>query len=102
MPSDPSGTHSEFPILISPADKAAMRVEEQRWENEGGRTTATAGYVTRLASADLPYTAVLRRPRGLPLERSFATMREAEAFIRRNTPESRPSLSTLYDRPPEG
>jgi hypothetical protein len=33
-------------------------------------------------------------------EHVFATMREAEAFIRRSTPSLGPALSTLYDRGP--
>ena len=31
----------------------------------------------------------------------FATMREAEDFIRRNTPVPATALSTLYDRDPD-
>jgi hypothetical protein len=49
--------------------------------------------------AALPYQAVLTRPRGEPLNRSFATMREAEAFVRSNTPARGQALSALYDRP---
>ena len=56
MPSD-----TPFTIFRSAAEEAAMRIAEQRWENEGGRMSSTAGYVTRLAGADLPYTAVLKR-----------------------------------------
>jgi hypothetical protein len=94
MPSD-----TPFTIFRSAAEEAAMRIADQRWENEGGRMSSTAGYVTRLAGADLPYTAVLKRQRGVALERSFRTMREAEAFIRRHSPVPPRALSTLYDRP---
>src|SRR3954471_9719968 len=86
-------------IVRSPAEEAEAKIAEQRWDNEGGRMSSTAGFVTHLAGARLPYTAVLTRPRGLALQRSFTTMREAEAFIRRNTPVPARALSTLYDRP---
>jgi hypothetical protein len=55
--------------------------------------------VSYTAQAALPYQAVMTRAQGQPLYRSFATMREAEAFIRRNTPVPARTLSTLYDRP---
>jgi hypothetical protein len=86
-------------IFRSSAEEAETKIAEQRWDNEGGRLRSTAAHVTHVAGARLPYTAVLTRPRGLALERSFTTMREAEAFIRRNTPVPAPALSTLYDRP---
>jgi hypothetical protein len=86
-------------IVRLPAEEAETRIAEHRWDNEGGRMSTTAGHVTHVAGARLPYTAVLTRPRGLALERSFITMQEAEAFIRRNTPVPARALSTLYDRP---
>ena len=86
-------------IVRSAVEETEAKAAEQRWDNEGGRMSSTAGFVTHLAGARLPYTAVLTRPRGLALERSFTTMREAEAFIRRNTPVPTPALSNLYDRP---
>lgn len=86
-------------VFRSSVEEAATKTAEQRWANEGGSMRSTAGYVTRLVGASLPYTAVLTRPRGLALERSFSTMREAEAFIRRNSPLPAPALSTLYDQP---
>jgi len=48
----------------------------------------------------LPYVVVLKHPRSETTEHAFASMREAEAFIKRNTPTLPRSLSTLYDRPP--
>ena len=55
--------------------------------------------ITYQRDADLPYAVVLMRTHGRLFEKSFATMREAETFIRRNSPASLPALSTLYDRP---
>jgi hypothetical protein len=72
---------------------------EQAWENEGGRMSSTAGHVVRVPGAELPYVAVLSHHGSDPTEHAFATMREAEAFIRRNTPPLGRALSALYDRP---
>ena len=58
----------------------------------------SSGRVICAAGAEMPYTAILTRPHLAELCRSFRTMREAEAFVRRNTPVPAPALSTLYDR----
>ena len=76
-----------------------MRLEHETWDNEGGHMSATAGRVMRTPSAELPYTVILEHHLTKPTEHHFATMREAEAFIRRNTPVPGASLSALYDLP---
>jgi hypothetical protein len=76
-----------------------MRREEQTWKNEGGHMSSTAGRVTYVADADLPYVVVLTHHGTEATEHAFATMREAEAFIKRNTPVPGRTLSALYDRP---
>jgi hypothetical protein len=76
-----------------------MRVEHEAWDNEGGHMSATAGRVMRNRDAKLLYTVILQRHLSEATEHHFATMREAEAFIRRNTPVPRAALSALYDRP---
>ena len=76
-----------------------MKRDEQSWDNEGGHMSSTAGRVTHAPRAVLPYVVVLQHQGGEPTERAFATMREAEAFIRRNTPVPGATLSALYDRP---
>jgi hypothetical protein len=59
-----------------------------------------SGRVVRTAGSKLPYK-VAMLPAVLPgTERRFATMREAEEFIRRSTPVPAPALSDLYDRAP--
>lgn len=78
----------------------AKEREEQSWDNEGGHMSSTAGRVTRVSGVDLPYVVVLSHHQSETTEHSFATMREAEAFIRRNTPIPSRTLSALYDRPP--
>ena len=55
------------------------------------------GRIVRTLDAELPYKAILTHDQCAETECSFATMREAEAFIRRNTP--RPEArSTFWDR----
>ena len=83
-----------------------MNADTESWDNEGGQIGATegghmsssSGRVVCAPGAELPYTAILTRPHLVELCRSFRTMREAEAFVRRNTPVPAPALSTLYDR----
>ena len=77
----------------------AVKRQEQSWDNEGGHMSSTAGRVTRVSSADLPYVVFLAHHDSEATEHSFATMREAEAFIKRNTPVPGAVLSTTYDRP---
>jgi hypothetical protein len=80
-------------------ERDAMKREEQSWDNEGGHMSSTAGRVTHVSGADLPYVVVLTHHESDPTKHSFATMREAEAFIKRNTPVPGRVLSALYDRP---
>ncbi len=65
----------------------------------GGHMSSISGRVLHVAGTDLPYTVVLTTLRGFGLYQSFRTMREAERFIRQNTPVPARALSTLYDRP---
>jgi len=78
-----------------------MAPDRTRSENEGGPMSATDGRVIHRPAAALPYVAVLSRYEGEATEHGFATMREAEAFIKRNTPPAGRTLSRLYDRPAE-
>jgi hypothetical protein len=63
--------------------------------------SSTAGRVIHRPGAGLPYVAILAHHGGEATEHGFATMREAEAFIKRNTPPTGRTLSQLYDRPAE-
>ncbi len=76
-----------------------MKREEQTFENEGGHMSSTAGRITHVADAELRYVVVLSHHGSEATEHAFATMREAEAFIKRNTPVPGRTLSALYDRP---
>ena len=75
-------------------------MEQESWDNEGGHMSSTGGQTVRTPDADLPYKVVLTHHGRADSSRHFATMREAEAFIRRNTPPPAPRC-TLYDRPAE-
>ena len=83
-----------------------MNGNTESWDNEGGQIVAaegghlssSSGRVVRVPGAELPYMVILTRPHLVELSQSFRTMREAEAFVRRNTPVRGPALSALYDR----
>ena len=83
-----------------------MNIDTESWDNEGGQLgtaegghmSSSSGRVLRVPGAELPYTVILTRPHLVDVCQSFRTMREAEAFVRRNTPVPGPALSTLYDR----
>jgi hypothetical protein len=57
-----------------------------------------AGRVVRTLGGKFPYKVVMTPTARPEIDHCFATMREAEAFIRLSTPPTRPALSTLYDR----
>jgi hypothetical protein len=76
-----------------------MKDMQHKRDDEGGHMSSTSGRVIHNPSAKLPYLVVLAHDESEDTEHSFATMREAEAFIKRNTPASAASLSSLYDRP---
>lgn len=76
-----------------------MKREDQMGSNEGGHMSSTAGRVLQVQGAELPFLVVLAHPGSEDTEHPFATMRAAEAFIKRNTPVPRAALSSVYDRP---
>jgi hypothetical protein len=100
MQNSGDSTGTSFTGSHSAAEEAAMKRGEQSWDNEGGHMSSTAGRITYVAGAGLPYLVVLSHHDSEATQHSFATMREAEAFIKRNTPVTARGLSALYDRPP--
>lgn len=64
---------------------------------EGGHMSAVAGRVVLTKDAKLPFKVILTHLDRPETERHFAQMRDAEAFIRRNTPIPA-ARSTLFDR----
>jgi hypothetical protein len=55
------------------------------------------GRIVRTSNAARPYTAILTHDQCAETQFSFATMREAEEYIRRNTPRPK-ARSTFWDR----
>jgi hypothetical protein len=95
-----------FTVFRSAAEEAdtkreehAMKLEQQSWDNEGGHMSSTAGRISHVSDTNLPYVVTLSHHGSGCTEHGFATMREAEAFIKRNTPLPGAILSTTYDRP---
>lgn len=64
---------------------------------EGGHMSSRYGRIVRTSDVDRPYTAILTHDQCAETQCAFATMQEAEAFIRRNTPRPEPR-STFWDR----
>ena len=64
---------------------------------EGGHMSSRYGRIVQTADPDLPYKAILTHDECAETECSFATMQEAEDFIRRNTPRPK-ARSTFWDR----
>ena len=85
-----------FSAFRSAAEEAATKRQTQTWYNEGGHMSSVAGRVVGTPGSGMPYKAILSLEGGETTEHAFATMREAEAFIRRNTPPP-PIRSTTYD-----
>jgi hypothetical protein len=80
-----------------PSAETAVKSDEDSWDNEGGHMSSSRGRIVYTPGTDLPYTAILSHHGGEDSERRFATMREAEAYVGRNTPVPT-ARRTLYDR----
>lgn len=59
--------------------------------------TSRARYCYTMLSAELAYAVLLDHHGSESIENGFATMREAEGLIKRNTPAPQRKLSALYD-----
>lgn len=77
----------------------AITREEPAGDNEGGHMSSIAGRVTQMPGASLPYVVTLTHHACEETKHSFRSMREAEAFIQRNTPVPHQALSSRYDQP---
>lgn len=98
MSAPPSTRGKHFTPFRSAAEEAGLKTGEETRDNEGGHMSSSAGRIVRTPDAVFPYKVVMSHHGRADTARAFATMREAEAFIRRNTPVPAPSR-TLYDRP---
>jgi len=100
-PPTPPTNGKHFTPFRSAHEEAALKSGEEAWDNEGGHTSFTAGRIVRTPGAVFPYKVVMSHHGRADSARAFETMREAEAFIRRNTPVPTPHR-TLYDRAAPG
>ena len=82
------------------AFRSAFEEAEAKKDNEGGHMSYTSGRIVQASGTDKPFKAIMSQEDGRTIEREFATMRDAEAFVRRNTPRA-DERSTLYDRDPD-
>jgi hypothetical protein len=87
-----------FTPFYSIAELAMAKVEQETWDNEGGHMSSSYGRIIYTAGDHLPYRVVLSHQGRVETAHAFPTMREAEAFVRRNTPVPVAALSKLYDR----
>jgi cold shock CspA family protein len=85
-----AAARTSFSIFRTAAEEAATRAEHDEWDNEGGHTSSTSGLVVSTPNGELPYKVILRHERSEQTERSFGSLRQAEAYIRRNTPTPAP------------
>ena len=92
-----SPTDDYLSVFRSAAEELAIRVGEVSWDDEGGHMGATRGRVVRTPGGSCSYKVILTHHGGEVTERAFVTMRDAEAFIRRNTPLPA-ARCTLFDR----
>ena len=85
-----------FSIFRTAQEEAHMKVEEANRDTEGGHMSCTTGRIVSVPGSDKPFKAIMSQESGQTSEHLFATMQEAEAFLRRNTPRPQPR-STTYD-----
>lgn len=74
-----------------------MSGPDNHYPDEGGHMSSMYGRIVRTSDSARPYTAIMTHDQCAETQSSFATMREAEDFIRRNTPRPKPR-STFWDR----
>lgn len=88
-----------FTIFRSAAEEAEIKKGRERPGDEGGHMSCISGRIVRVNGTEKPFKAIMSQEGSRTIEREFATMREAEAFVRQNTPRA-VERSTLYDRRP--
>lgn len=94
MPSSGSSKNMSFTVFRTAAEEAQMKRDEQAWDNEDGHVRSTGGQVARVSGAKLPFVVTLTHHLCEATTHSFVSMREAETFIKRNTPVPGAVLST--------
>jgi hypothetical protein len=97
IPTAPRPGQHFTPFFSAAEETLAACAQQESWENEGGHMSSLRGRVVRTPNARFPYKVVLTHHGRADSARAFDSIREAEAFIRRNTPRP-PPRPTLYDR----
>jgi hypothetical protein len=96
-----TGDPKHFTPFRSAAEEASNKGDPESADLEGGHMSSERGKIVHTPGSDLPYKAILTHDAGDDTEHDFATMREAEAFIKRNTPVPT-ARRTTYDRAAPG
>jgi len=86
-----------FTAFRSAAEEARGGIPLAIEADDRGHLSALRGRIVHTPGARSPYKVVLTHPGQADSARAFDSMREAEAYIRCNTPVPAPR-STLYDR----
>jgi hypothetical protein len=97
--SDPQDTTraKHFTPFHSTDEEAATKRAQESSDHGIGHMSSERDRIVHTPGLDLPFKAVLTHDVGGDTEHDFATMREAEAFIKLNTPVPAPRRTT-YDR----
>ena len=90
------GKTKGFSIFRSASEEAEIKEGRRPIPEEGGHSGSRSGRIVSRPGAEMPFAAVMTREDGKTSEVGFATMGEAEAFVRRNTPSPK-TRSTTYD-----
>ena len=93
---DGKKSKSILTMFRSATEQAELKVVEK----SRGHMSCTSGRIITVRGGGKPFKVIMSRQAGEKSEHLFATMREAEAFIRRNTPRP-PERSTTYDHESE-
>ena len=96
-----TGDSKHFTPFRSAAEEASNKGNQESSDLEGGHMSSERGKIVHTPGSDLPYKAILTHDAGEDTQHAFATMREAEAFIKRNTPVPT-ARRTTYDRDAPG
>ena len=99
-PRDTNGP-KHFTAFHSAAEEASNKSNQESSNRDGGHMDSERGRIVHKPGSKLPYKAILTHDVGEDTEHAFATMREAEAFIKRNTPVPTSRRTTLDRDAPE-
>jgi hypothetical protein len=97
MPDEPQPNAEPLTSSRAASSADASSCPSESMENEGGHMSSRFGRIVRNPAGPKPYKVILSHDQDPESERAFATMRDAEAFVRRNTPRPK-ARSTFWDR----